>query len=82
MGLTPLERGLALHEILFEFFIHRRERGLQPLFTASDDEFREAAAELLSLAKRRSTNSTSPTSTGRSTKNLYWEPPGEKGCTG
>ncbi len=52
-GLTPLERGGALHEILFEFFIQRRERGLQPLFTASDDEFQEAVAELLSLAKRK-----------------------------
>jgi len=52
-GLTPLERGGALHEILFEFFIKRRERGLQPLFTASDDEFQQAVAELLSLAKTK-----------------------------
>lgn len=51
--LSPLERGGVLHEILFEFYISRRERGLPPLFDTGDDEFRTAVADLIALGRRK-----------------------------
>jgi ATP-dependent helicase/nuclease subunit B len=49
-GLTPIERGDLLHEILFEFYSARRKRGAPPLWNSSDDEFARANAEVQAIA--------------------------------
>jgi ATP-dependent helicase/nuclease subunit B len=44
-GLSAIERGGLLHQILFEFYVDRRERGLPPLFEEDDAGFRRALEE-------------------------------------
>ncbi len=51
--LSPIERGGLLHELLFEFYVQRRERNLKPLFETTEEEFRQATEELLALASRK-----------------------------
>ncbi len=51
-GLTPMERGGLLHEILFEFYTERRNRHLPPMTQTTDDEFREAVEQLTKIAQR------------------------------
>jgi ATP-dependent helicase/nuclease subunit B len=51
-GLSPIERGSFLHELLFEFYISRRERRLPPLSSATEQQFDTAINELLALAHR------------------------------
>lgn len=41
-GLSPIERGGLLHQLLFEFYVDRRERGLPPLFETDEAGFRQA----------------------------------------
>ncbi len=50
--LTPLEKGNLLHEILFEFYIKRREAGKPTLFGCNDEEYREALNDILTLASK------------------------------
>ena len=64
-GFTPLERGGILHEILFEFYVQRRERNLQPLFAASEEEFEQAVEDLVSIARRKMEE--------LDISDLYWE---------
>lgn len=52
-GLSPLERGGVLHEILFEFYSSRREKQLPSLTDATDEQFIEATAMLLAIARRK-----------------------------
>ena len=52
-GVSPLERGGMLHEILFEFYTGRRERNLPPMFQSSDAEFQQAVDELQAIARRK-----------------------------
>ncbi len=49
-GLSPIERGGILHEILFEFYVDRRARKLPPLFEADEADFQQAVAGLRSRA--------------------------------
>src|SRR5204862_4755551 len=49
------ERGGILHEILFEFYLDRRNRSLPPLFACDEREFQRAAGDLLGIAGRRLT---------------------------
>jgi ATP-dependent helicase/nuclease subunit B len=49
-ALTPLERGSVLHDVLFEFYLRRRERGLPPLHQCSEAEAAVAEGEILALA--------------------------------
>jgi ATP-dependent helicase/nuclease subunit B len=51
--LTPLERGGVLHEILFEFYLSRRERKLPSLQGLDDHKYAEAFRELLEIANRK-----------------------------
>lgn len=51
--LTPLERGGVLHEILFEFYLSRRERKLPVLQRLGEREYAEAVRELLEIANRK-----------------------------
>lgn len=52
-GVSPLERGGILHEILFEFYLGRRNRNLPPLFACDDEAFQGAVRDLLEIAGRR-----------------------------
>jgi ATP-dependent helicase/nuclease subunit B len=52
-GVSPLERGGILHEILFEFYLDRRTRALTPLFACDGAEFERAVADLFEIARRR-----------------------------
>jgi ATP-dependent helicase/nuclease subunit B len=52
-GLSPLERGGVLHEILFEFYSQRREQRLSSLADATDEQFATATTMLLSLARKK-----------------------------
>jgi ATP-dependent helicase/nuclease subunit B len=54
-GVSPLERGGILHEILFEFYLDRRNRSLPPLFSCTEPEFQQSTADLLAIAGRRLT---------------------------
>ncbi|MBI1804299.1 MAG: exodeoxyribonuclease V subunit gamma [Ignavibacteriae bacterium] len=52
-GVSPLERGGVLHEVLFEFYSARRERGNTSLANCSDDEFLEAVHDLTTRARTK-----------------------------
>lgn len=52
-GLTPLERGGVIHEILFTFYVARRKNKLPPLFECSDIQFERAVNDLLSIARKK-----------------------------
>lgn len=52
-GLTPLERGGIIHEILFEFYLDRREKNLPPLFECSQEQFAQALNDLISIAQKK-----------------------------
>ncbi len=52
-GLSPLERGGVLHEILFEFYSQRREKQLPSLTDATEEQFAEATTMLLAIARRK-----------------------------
>jgi ATP-dependent helicase/nuclease subunit B len=45
-GLSALEKGGVLHEVLFEFYSSRREKNLPPLSRVTDKEFQEALDDL------------------------------------
>jgi ATP-dependent helicase/DNAse subunit B len=51
--LTPIERGTILHEILFEFYVERRQAGKPQLAQCSEKDFAEAVEELRQLATRK-----------------------------
>ena len=50
-GLSPVERGSLLHDILFEFYTQRREAGKRPLHLLDEPQFQEALADLLAIAR-------------------------------
>ena len=52
-GISPLERGGMMHEILFEFYVRRRERSLPPLSEGDEAQFQQAIQELREIALRR-----------------------------
>lgn len=52
-GLTPLERGGILHDILFEFYLDRRTRKLPPLPECSEEQYRQAVSDLIALARAK-----------------------------
>jgi ATP-dependent helicase/nuclease subunit B len=52
-GVSPLERGGILHEVLFEFYMGRRNRNLPPLFACDETAFQEAVRDLVGIAGRR-----------------------------
>jgi ATP-dependent helicase/nuclease subunit B len=52
-GLSPLERGDILHEILFDFYTQRRERNLPPLHQVDEPQFHEAVNHLLAIARAK-----------------------------
>ncbi|MBI1807727.1 MAG: exodeoxyribonuclease V subunit gamma [Ignavibacteria bacterium] len=52
-GMSPLERGGILHEILFEFYTRRREKNLPPMSECTDQEFQMSVDELIALANRK-----------------------------
>lgn len=49
-GLSPIERGGLLHEILFDFYVARRTQQLPPLFECGDEELRRALGDLRARA--------------------------------
>lgn len=51
--LSPLEKGSVLHEILFEFYTERRERGLPPMMECTDEEFAQAYRRLVEIAEEK-----------------------------
>jgi len=51
--ITPLERGGVLHEILFEFYVSRRQRKLPPIQNLEDHQYSEAMQEILEIANRK-----------------------------
>lgn len=52
-GITPIEKGSILHEVLFQFYINRRKQNLPPLFECNEDEFNEAVKNLIDLTRTR-----------------------------
>lgn len=51
-GITPKELGRILHEILYEFYKDRRDRGLPPISGLDDARFAAALDELRAIAAR------------------------------
>ena len=49
-GLTSVKKGSLAHEILFEFYNHRRD--VPPISECTDEEFEEARKELQQIARR------------------------------
>jgi ATP-dependent helicase/nuclease subunit B len=49
-GLTPLERGSFIHEVLFEFYTGRRNRGAHAIAACDQAEFDAAVKEITELA--------------------------------
>ncbi len=52
-GMTALEKGSILHEVLFEFYTERREKKLPHIFDCSQAQFDEALCRLLEITKRK-----------------------------
>jgi ATP-dependent helicase/nuclease subunit B len=52
-GITPLEKGTILHEILFNFYSDRRKNNLPPLFECTEDEFQGAVDKLMYLTQEK-----------------------------
>ena len=52
-GITPREMGKLLHEILYEFYLDRRSRGLPPIAGIGDEQFRSALDGLREIAVRK-----------------------------
>jgi len=52
-GVSPLERGGLLHEVLFEFYASRRENGRTSLAGCSDEEFRLAVQDICMRARAK-----------------------------
>lgn len=50
---SPLEKGSALHEVLFEFYTERRDKQMPSLIGCSDEEFAEAHRQLVEIAERK-----------------------------
>jgi ATP-dependent helicase/nuclease subunit B len=50
---SALEKGLVLHDILFEFYTERREKNLPRLINCSEKDFSVAYQRLLAIAERR-----------------------------
>lgn len=50
---SPLDKGSVLHDILFEFYVERREQRLPSLVGCSDNEFSDAHKMLLAIAERK-----------------------------
>ncbi len=52
-GITPLEKGGILHEVLFSFFIERRKNGLPYIHECNSGEFQKAVDDLINLTKNK-----------------------------
>lgn len=52
-GMTPIEKGSILHEVLFQFYIDRRQKQLPPLFECTDEQFAEAVNNLIELTRTK-----------------------------
>ena len=52
-GITPLEKGGILHDILFEFYIDRRNRQLVPLSQTDDRQFQDALDDIQKIAQKK-----------------------------
>jgi ATP-dependent helicase/nuclease subunit B len=52
-GVTPREMGKLLHEIMYDFYSDRRDRGLPPIAGIDDDGFAGAVAALKEIAARK-----------------------------
>jgi ATP-dependent helicase/nuclease subunit B len=52
-GITPIEKGSILHEVLFKFYIERRNKKLPPLFECSETGYNEAVEHLLTLTHEK-----------------------------
>ena len=52
-GITPIEKGGILHDILFEFYIDRRNRSLAPLSQIDERQFQGALDDLLKIANQK-----------------------------
>lgn len=52
-GLTALEKGSILHEILFEFYKARRDNQEPVLSQCSEEEYQKALSEIFEIAQRK-----------------------------
>ncbi|MDP2208615.1 MAG: exodeoxyribonuclease V subunit gamma [Bacteroidota bacterium] len=52
-GITPIEKGSILHEVLFQFYVGRREMNLPPLFECNEEQFAEAVNNLIDLTRTK-----------------------------
>lgn len=59
-GITPIEKGSILHEVLFKFYVERREQKLPPLFECTDEQFTDAVNNLIELTKEKLDSLESP----------------------
>ncbi len=64
-GITPKEFGRILHEILYEFYKDRRDRGLPPISGLDDAQFAAALDGLRTIAVR--------TIDGTDVDDIFWE---------
>lgn len=51
--LTPLERGGLIHDVLFEFYLDRRIRGLKSLREVNDKDFSDAFKNICDITKKK-----------------------------
>ncbi|MDI6804845.1 MAG: exodeoxyribonuclease V subunit gamma [Bacteroidota bacterium] len=52
-GITPIEKGSILHEVLFQFYVDRRKQKSPPLFECDEEEFAEAVTNLIDLTRTK-----------------------------
>lgn len=52
-GITPIEKGSILHEVLFQFYVERRGKKLPPLFECTEEQFAEAVNNLTELTRAK-----------------------------
>lgn len=79
-GLTPLEKGGVIHEILFEFYVNRREKNLPALFECSEAQFDQALHDLKSVAREKLDALNIPDPLWRIDKELLMGGGGRKGA--
>lgn len=52
-GITPIEKGSILHEVLFQFYVERRRKNLPPIFDCNEEQFAEAVKNLIDLTRTK-----------------------------
>ncbi len=52
-GITRIEKGSILHEVLFQFYIERRRKNLPPICDCNEEQFAQAVNDLKDLTRTK-----------------------------